>query len=93
MLDWHAQIARELKNRNDDAQRKAVEEASGFIGTIESVDPIVVSIMGGALMYDEEDLTVAYAVTKYPAGELKAGRKCIVMPVDGLTTVALIDII
>lgn len=93
MLDWHAQIAKELKRRNDESKEKAIEEASGFVGIIESVEPLVVSIMDGALMYEDDDLVVGFALSQYPEGEVRAGRKCIVLPVDGVTTVALIDII
>ena len=93
MQDWNQVLANRLKKGNEKLHQKAVEEATGFIGILESVDPIKISIMDGLIQYDLEDIFITRGFDKIPAEEKKAGVKVLVMPLDGLDSVAIVDII
>ena len=93
MQDWNQVLANRLKRGNEKLHQKAVEEATGFIGNLESIKPLKISIMDGLVQYDAEDIFVTRNFEKIPAEEKVAGTKILVMPLDGLDSVVVVDII
>lgn len=65
-MSWEYKIAKRLKDDTDRSKRKAIDEASFYVGKIEKLSPVTVSAMDGELMYTEgDDLLVTRTVKDY----------------------------
>lgn len=65
-MSWEYEIAKRMKESADRSKRKAIDEASFYVGKIEKLSPLTVSAMDGELMYtDGEDLLVTRTVKDY----------------------------
>lgn len=60
---WEYEIAQALKKSTTSAQNKAVDLSVMAIGTVESVNPMTVSLFGGSGMYDEASGEIVFTRT------------------------------
>lgn len=93
-MSWEYDIAEKIKASGQTARQKAVEEASGYIGTIEQLSPLKISIMDGEAYYEgTEEIYQSRTFYEYDASVKKVGEKVIVLPIDGIDLIAVIDLV
>lgn len=93
-MSWEYEIAENIKASGQTAREKAVEEASGYIGTIEQLSPLKISIMEGAAYYEgAEEIYQSRTFYEYGADVKKVGAKVIIVPIDGTDLIAVIDVV
>lgn len=93
---WDIEVAKKIKEGAQKARDHAVSDASAYLGQIETVSPLKISILDGQAYYeDKEDEILLTDVAKYSLDKLGAkakGLACIVVPVNSLDIVAVIDV-
>ena len=91
MAKWDYELANKLKSNNKKATEKATSDSTFFMGTIEQVYPLIISIEDGELMFeDAEDeiiKTLAFASRTY-----KKGASVICLPAEGLGAIVAVDL-
>lgn len=93
-MGWEHTIAQAIKDSGDNARQTAVEDASAYIGKIEQLSPLIISLMEGEAMYEgEEEITQSRTFYEYGADKKKVGTEVIVLPVNGIDTIAIIDVV
>lgn len=108
---WEYDLAKKLKDGQKKVREKAVNDASFYVGILENLSPITVSILGGEAMYYagdnlyiskrfseyREDITFERAdgttITAKRKNTPKAGQRVLIAPIDGVSTMALIDLL
>ena len=93
---WNKEFANKLKEKINKSQEVAITSASGFVGKIEKVNPLKVSVLNAELIYDNEDIVrtntfKAKQEITAEATKLKVGQNVLVLPIDGLDMIAIID--
>lgn len=90
-MGWEHDLAKKLKDKNSNVQSKAINQSTPFIGTIESVSPLIISIENGELMYeDNEDEIIK---TKLFSGRtLHKNDSVVCLPCEGMTEIIVIDL-
>lgn len=92
-MGWEHEIAQMIKSTGDCAKEKAIEDASVSIGTIEQIDPLKISTLGGEGMYEADEIFQSRLFSGYSSNIKKKGAQVIVMPIDDLDTIAVLDVI
>lgn len=93
-MGWEHTIAQAIKDSGDKARQSAVEDASAYIGKIEKLSPLVISLMEGEAMYEgKEEITQSRTFYEYGSDVKKVGADVIVMPVNGVDAIAVIDVV
>lgn len=94
-MGWEHEMAQMIKSTGEHAKEKAIEDASVFVGTIEQISPLKISILGGEAMYEAEDDEIVQGRTfaKLSSDIKRKGAQVIVIPVDSLDTIAVLDVI
>lgn len=94
-MGWEHEMAQMIKSAGEHAKEKAIEDASVSIGTIEQVNPLKISTLGGEGMYEEDDDEIVQSRTflRLSNDIKKKGAKVIVMPIDDLNTIAVLDVV
>lgn len=94
-MGWEHEMAQMIKYTGEHAKEKAIEDASVSIGTIEQVNPLKISTLGGEGMYEEDDDEIVQSRTfaRLSNDIKKKGAGVIVIPVDSLDTIAVLDVI
>lgn len=108
---WEYEIANRIKNGERKAREKAISDASFYIGTLENLSPVTVSVLGGeAMYYAGDNLFLSRTFSEYsenitferPDGTTittkrkdvpKKGQRVLIAPIDGVSTMALIDLL
>ena len=90
---WNEEIAKAIKENAHSARRKAVGEASGSIGVIEQVSPLIISAMAGGAMYEDDLIIKSETFARYTEPRLAKGKEVIIVPIDSATTIAVIDLV
>lgn len=92
-MAWEYDLAKKMKEDQERARDKAIEEASGFIGKIERASPLKISILGGEVMYEKNEIFMSRTFKEYSASIRSTGKKVIVVPIDDLNTIAVLDVV
>ena len=93
-MSWEYDIAEKIKTSGRTAREKAVEEASGYIGTIEQLSPLKISIMDGEAYYEgPEEIYQSRTFCEYGSDVKKVGAEVIIVPIDGIDLIAVIDVV
>ena len=91
MAKWDVELANKFKSNNKKAIEKATSDSTFFMGVIEQVYPLIISIEDGELMFeDAEDeiiKTLAFASRTY-----KKGVSVICLPAEGLGAIVAVDL-
>lgn len=81
---WEYEIAQALKKSTTNAKNKAVDLSVMAVGTVESVNPMTVSLFGGSGMYDEASGEIVF--TRTFSEYFCAKEKCSISGVHGSAT-------
>lgn len=93
-MSWEYDIAEKIKASGQTVRQKAVEEASGYIGKIERLSPIKISIMDGEAYYEgTEEIYQSRTFYEYGSDIKKVGAEVIIVPIDGIDLIAVIDVV
>lgn len=90
---WNEEIAAAIKENAQSARDKAIGEASGSIGVIEQVSPLIISAMAGQAMYEDDLIIKTETFAKYTEPKLAKGKEVVIIPIDSATTIAVIDLV
>lgn len=89
MANWNYQLASKLKKENKKAENKATNKSTFFMGAIEQVIPLIISIENGELMYDEDEII---KTKSFASRTLHKGDTVICLPAEGLGTIVAVDL-
>ena len=93
-MGWEHMIAQEIKSSGEKARQSAVEDASAYIGKIEKLSPLIISALDGEAMYEgPEEITQSRTFYEYGSNIKKVGAEVILVPINGLDSIAVIDIV
>ena len=94
-MGWNHELANKIKGQSASAREKAVNDASAYVAIVKQVKPMVVTIAGGELIYEEKEkeIIMSEAIREMCDASpptLKVGDKLLAVPVDGINTMAVI---
>lgn len=93
-MGWEHVIAGRIKETGKRAREQAVEDASAYIGKIENLNPLKISIMDGEGMYEgNEEIYQSRTFYEYGTDIKKVGTEVIALPIDGIDLIAVIDVV
>lgn len=90
-MSWEYDLANKLKEKNDDMKSKSINQSTPFIGTVESVNPLIISIENGDLMYDETENEII-KTKLFTSRIVQKDDSVICLPCEGLTEIIIIDL-
>lgn len=91
MAKWEVELAKKLKSDNEQTQEAVMNQATFFTGTIEQVYPLVISLEGGELMYEDKEDEIIKTLT-FAARTHKKGASVICLPAEGLDAIVALDL-
>ena len=91
MAKWEYELANKLKSDVKRAKEKATNESTFFIGTVEQITPLIISIENGELMYEDADEEII-KTKAFASRTLHKGDSVICLPAEGLGTIVAIDL-
>lgn len=89
MASWEHELAKKLKENTNKAKQKATNEATFFMGVIEQISPLIISLENGDLMYDAEEII---KTKTFANRTIKKGNSVICLPSEDLGTIVAIDL-
>lgn len=92
-MSWEYEMAAQMKADAEKAKASAVEDASTFIGKIEQIDPLKITIYDGAFIYEKEEIFMSRTFARLSKEVVKVGARVLVTPIDSLDTIAVIDVV
>lgn len=92
---WDYELAKKIKEKMKTSKDSAINQACSCVGKVESVEPLVISAFDGEAMFDDEQLLITETFKTQIETKKNAlkGKDVLITPVDGPSTIAVIDII